>query len=150
MGASAQRIWQWWRRLVVLAVVAAVALPALRNRDSYPLSTYPVYATARGRVASLDTAVAVEENGRWSRLSLPVIAETDDPLIAEDRVGDLIADGLASQLCAEIARRARTEVNGVAVVAIEVVTERLDVVEVASGRHPPHERTVHARCPLRP
>ena len=139
----------WTRRLVTLAVLLAVISPAFRSRDSYPLSTYPVYATARARTGVLHTAVGVLEGGGRDRLSLAVIADTDDPLIAEDRVADAVRDGRADVLCDTIAGRARqaaAEGRLPQHVAIEVVSEELDFVLTTAEKAPPLSRTVHARC----
>jgi hypothetical protein len=130
------------RRLVVIAVLAAVASSTLRDRDSFPLSTYPMYATARGEIVDLATAVGFDATGIELRLSMATIAETDDPLIAESRVDRAIAAGRAGELCAEIAARA----HGRGVVTVEVVEERHDVVARTEGRASLLERTVHARC----
>jgi hypothetical protein len=160
MGTPARQPSLWRQRLAVLAVVAAVASPAVRGRDSFPLSTYPVYANARDRFQMLYTAVGVRPDGTWSRLSLPLIADTDDPLIAEDRVADAVNSGRAEALCTAIAARLRqtgravdpadthadTGVDNEAVVAVEVVAERVDLVAVATAQAAPMERTVHARC----
>lgn len=147
----------WGRRLATVAVVAAVLSPALRTRDSYPLSTYPVYATARQSTASLNTAVGLDDDGRWHRLSLAVIAATDDPLIAEDRVADAVRDGRTRQLCTAIADRAaergwgeRSGGRDPVIAEIEVVTERVDLVLTVAENAPPLDRTVHARCPVGP
>jgi hypothetical protein len=138
---------------MIVAVLAAVVSPAFRLRDSYPLSTYPVYATARARTGVLNTAIGIDIDGDWHRLSLGLIADTDDPLIAEDRVGDAIRDGRSDALCVAIASRAAeagSADENPRLAAIEVVRERLDLVQVAAEGAPPLSRTVHARCKVRP
>jgi hypothetical protein len=122
-------------------VLAAVISPALRDRDSFPLSTYPMYAFAREDEAVISTAVGIDAAGTVSRLSLPAIADTDDPLIAESLVARSIEGGRASTLCSEIAARAPA---GLA--SIEVVSERHDLVPQAAGQGSLVERIVHARC----
>lgn len=134
------------RRVVTTIVVAVVAAPAITGRDSYPLSTYPVYAGARPQVADLATAVAVGTDGTRLRLPLPVIGASDDPLIVEERVADAIRRNQANDLCRSIAQRARNPT----LTAIEVVTERVDLVQTAARGAPPLERIVHARCPVGP
>jgi hypothetical protein len=136
---------RWLRRAVVLATLAAVISPVLRDRDSAPLSTYPMYASARGREATLATAVGVDVDGATHRLSLSTIGRTDDPLIAESLVAGAIRAGRADALCAEIARRVHGEA-----VAVEVVEERHDVVDRAAGRPSIDGRTVHAHCDVGP
>lgn len=139
----------WVRPAVSVAVVALVASPALRQRDSYPLSTYPVYAEARPATAELPTAVGVTAAGDRIRLSPTAIGASDDPLIVADRVADSIAGGRAERLCLAIVERAVVERPRL--VGVEVVTETVDLVATAiDGATPPAARTVHARCPVAP
>lgn len=138
----------WVRPAVSVTVVALVASPALRQRDSYPLSTYPVYADARPAVADLPTAVGVTAGGDRVRLSPTVIGASDDPLIVADRVGDAIAAGRADALCLAIATRAATDRAGLS--GIEVVTDTVDLVATAADGTPPLARDVHAACPVTP
>ena len=136
---------RWRRRLTAALVAAAVISPAIRDRDSFPLSTYPVYATARERVAVLGTAVGVDEDGRRERLSMAAIGETDDPLIAESTVRNAVRAGRAQALCRAIARRVEPGLE-----AVEVVEETHDIVRRAAGDRSLLERQVHARCGVSP
>jgi hypothetical protein len=129
------------RRLLAAAAILAVVSPTIREHDSFPLSTYPVYASVRPRSATFATAFGENADGSEHRLAMSVIAATDDPLIAAGRVADAVADGRAGELCRQIARRVPA-----GVVAVVVTTEVHDVVEAARGRHSLLSRTVHARC----
>ena len=40
------------RSMVIVAVLVALVAPVLANRDSFPLSTYPMYARTRGAEVS--------------------------------------------------------------------------------------------------
>ena len=130
--------------MVVLAVLLAVLSPAVRGRDSFPLSTYPMYAETRGEVVSISTAVGVDATGHRRPLSLRAIAATDDPLIAESTVDDAIRGGRADALCALIAGRVGPDVT-----RVEVVDERHDVVARALGRPSLVHRSVRASCAVR-
>ena len=130
------------RRLVAVVVGTVVLIsPALRDHDSFPLSTYPIYASARPREATFVTAHGERADGSAHRLSINVIARTDDPLIAASRVADAVAAGRADELCAEIAARAPSDV-----VAVVVVRERHDVVDGARGEDSLLQREQLARC----
>jgi hypothetical protein len=111
----------------VVGTVVVIS-PALRDHDSFPLSTYPIYAVARPREAEFVTAHGVRADGSAQRLSMDVIARTDDPLIAASRVDDAVAAGRADELCAEIAARVPSDL-----VAVMVVREWHDVVAGARG-----------------
>lgn len=128
-------------RVAALVLVAVVLSPLVTGHDSYPLSTYPMYAFVRPREQTFDRVIAIERDGTERRLSMATIASTDDPLVAEQRVRDAVARGGADALCAQVAARAP---SGVA--SVLVVRERHDVVSVATGESEPLSRTVVARC----
>ena len=90
---------------------------------------------------TFSTAVGVGADGDVRRLSLQVIAQTDDPLIAESFVDVAVASGRAAALCSEIAGRVSAWAA-----TVEVVRERHDVVAAVSGEDSLLERTVHAAC----
>lgn len=143
------------RRWTALAVfVAVLASPALRNRDSFPLSTYPMYARDRGRTAELATVVGRRPDGSLVRLGLRIVADTDDPLIAQSSVRRAIDSGRAGAWCRAAARRlgptGRTggRAGGRSgVVELRVVRERVDVVAMARGAQAVGELVVEASCP---
>ena len=115
--------------------------PAIRNHDSFPLSTYPVYANVRPPTIEIDTAVGRAADAHEVRLSIRTIAATDDPLIAQQRVSAAVADGRADDLCARIAGRAPSDVT-----TVIVVHEVHDVVRAATGDRSLLSRTVVAQC----
>ena len=139
-----------------MLVVAAMVAPVVLDRDDFPLSTYPMYSRARLREQSLVTAVGVDAAGDRSRLSLQVIGASDDPLIVAAELRSAIADDRADEQCAAIAARlaaraaspgeGRTGAPPPSTVAVEVVTERVDVVAEVLGEPSVLDRTVHARC----
>ena len=140
MNASAANACRVWG---ALAVVGLVAAPAVIDLGLFPLSDYPIYANRRGRTATFTTAIGLDSDGTARRLSLEVVADTDDPLIAQSTVADAIAAGEADRLCAAIARR-----SGPRHPFIAVVTERHDVVRYAAGRTDSLlDRQVVAQCP---
>jgi hypothetical protein len=132
--------------LVVVFVVALVLSPVVRGRDSFPLSTYPMYAETRGRTVTVSTAVRRDGRGTVHRLSLGAIAGTDDPLLAESAIANAIAHGQADELCAEIAGRLSPDVRGD---AVEIVEERHDAVAAAAGEESVLHRRLVARCSVR-
>ncbi len=129
------------------AVVAALVAPVALDRDGFPLSTYPMYSRARGDRVTFATAQAVDPDGVASTLTLGVIGESDDPLVVAGELRDAIGDGRAAQRCVDIAERAaRWDGLPRSTVAIEVVTERHDVVAQVEDGNSLVDRTVHARC----
>jgi hypothetical protein len=128
---------------VVAAVLVVLVLPLVRNHDSFPLSTYPMYAGTRSGVETLPAVLGTDRDGRVERLSTTTIARSDDPLITTALLRQAIRSGRAEALCGEIAGRAPA-----GTVTIEVVEERLDLVASAAGDDEVLDRTVHARCPV--
>ena len=141
---TARRRW----RIATVLVVAAMVAPVVVDRDSFPLSTYPMYSRDRPRDVALVTAVGIDADGGRQRLSLAAIGDSDDPLIVAGELRAAIADGRADARCDDIAGRvaARPAGAGPEIVAVEVVTERHDVVDRTAGEPSELERTVHARC----
>src|SRR5262245_48825437 len=99
------RSFTWRHRIVAVGFIVGVISPAIFDGDSFPLSNYPMYADRATRFATLSTAVGVDGAGAVHRLSLGVIAASDDPLIAESFLEGAIRAGRAGALCAQIAGR---------------------------------------------
>ena len=137
-----------WAYVVSVAALALVFSPVLRpsQRDSYPLSTYPMFSYNRGRESALPTAVGVTLGGQIRRLSPELISGGYEPVRAFATVEASIENGDTAELCEEIAER--TVKSRDDLVAIEVVTEVHDVVAWFDGHKEPSQRIVHARCPL--
>lgn len=135
------------RILITAGVFVALVAPVVFDRDGFPLSTYPMYSSARGDVVSLATAQAVDAEGRTSALTLAVIGDSDDPLIVAGELRDAIRDGRADRRCDEIAERA-ADWGGLPVgsITIEIAIERHDVVAQVEDRSSLLERTVRASC----
>ncbi len=131
-------------RLTVAAfftVVAAVVAPAVRDRASFPLSTYPIYAHTRARNIVINVAVGVDADGTGRPLGLDAIADTDDPLIAQSTLDEAVARGRAEELCRLIASR-----SGTGVAAVEIAREEHDLIERVGGRYSIRNRDVIAQC----
>jgi hypothetical protein len=129
--------------VVSAAAIVAVLSPALHQRDSYPLSTYPMFSYDLGRIESIDTAVGYDVAGRRTRLSPTLIAGGSEVIHAAVTVTTAIAHGDTDALCAEIAARARSDGS---LVRIEVVTETYDVVTYFENHADPDPVVVHAAC----
>lgn len=135
------------RVLITAGVVAALVAPVALDRDSFPLSTYPMYSRTRGDTVVFVTAHAVSTDGAMSTLTLGVIGDSDDPLIVASALRDAVREDRALARCTEIARRAADWAGLPAdAVSIEVVSERHDVVAQVEGQPSVIDRTVHASC----
>ena len=134
-----------FRIVVTSAVLAAVVAPAVVDRASFPLSTYPIYAHARDRGLTVQVVSVIGSDGVRRPAGLDAIARTDDPLIAQSRIDRAVRDGTADQLCATIARRIGTVGH-----VVEISTDRYDLVDLLRDDAPPLDRRVVARCEVEP
>lgn len=131
-----------------VAVLAAVAYPLGREpgEDSFPLSTYPMFARSRPGVAAFDTALGFDAAGGAIPLGTRAIGGTAEPVHAAVTVQRAIDEGRAPALCAEIAARVAHD-GPEAVAVVEVV--RLEVAMAGfDGYDEALPRTVAARCPV--
>lgn len=132
------------RRVITIGTVVLLCAPVAFDRDGLPLSTYPMYARTRGAEVSFVTANGIDADGRRVSLGLGTIGESDDPLIVAGELRAAIRSGRAPDRCRDIA--SRVEDGAPEITAIEVVTERHDVIEHAAARASLVGRTVHATC----
>ena len=132
-------------RTAAIVLAAIVAAPALVSSgyDSFPFSTYPMFARDRARVASVSTVVVRDEDGNTERLSSGLIGGTQEPMLAMEAVSKAIDRDEADAFCHEVAgRAARSGIHGI----LEVVDEAYDTLDWFSGDHAPIRRVVRATC----
>lgn len=155
-GAPISR--RWRTRLfpytVSAAVLAAVLAPVSwePSRDSFPLSSYPMFSEARGGESRIATVVGIDERGQRVILDPRLIGGTDEVILASATVWQAVAGGPESsmRLCDEVARRvaARSRGRHAALTRLEVVVERFDTVAYFQGSDEPLKRQVSAHCPV--
>lgn len=135
--------------VATVAVIVAMVTPVILDRDSFPLSTYPMYSRARSVAVTIPTAVGVDGDGSEHRLSLDLIGASDDPLIVAGELRTAIAQGRAADRCRAIAARvSNSPAAELGLVRIEVVMERHNVVDQVTGEPSLLDRTIHAHCAL--
>jgi len=129
--------------VVGLAVLAPAVLPGAS--DGFPISTYPMFTSERGRVMGIDTVVLVD-GARRERLSPEEIGGTDEIVHAAVTVTDAIQDGPAAleRLCHEVAGRVRRAGT------VEIVTETHDTIALLQDDAVPLAVLVHERCAASP
>ena len=132
--------------LISVAVLAAVLWPAISpgHDDGFPISNYPMFATARERHGRFHTAVGVTADGDEVLLGPWTIGGSDEPMHAMETVRFAVADDTTDALCVEIAQRLdgpRTDIT-----SIEVRTDTMDAVAWFAGDEDPVASVVHSRC----
>lgn len=144
-----------WGSLISIVVVLGV-IPYALERDSFPHSNFPMFSSRRTTIESVDTAVAVSEDGaRQQRLTPTLISGSDEPVTAAVTVSRAIDRDGVDALCRDIAARVvRAEPSWLAdavggrLVEIEVVTETHDALRYFAGDRTPLRRDVHGSCPI--
>ncbi len=131
----------WVRRIATVAIVAALVSPAVRNHDSLPLSTYPMYSGTRSNISAFVTASGIDAQGNRTTLSALTIAGSRDRLIAQSFLNDAVRRGDANDICTEIASRVDRSLAG-----IEIATERHDTIARLQREASLEERDIHAAC----
>jgi hypothetical protein len=129
---------------LVLASVA-VLLPLLGSPrdDSFPLSTYPMFARDPGEFTVISTVVAEDRRGVTHRLSPSLIGGSPEPVLAAETARQAVQRGRTAALCDEVADRI-AESTAEDLVRVQVVTETHDLDQTDDA-----ERTtvlVHDRC----
>ena len=135
---------RYWRTWCTIALLVVMALPLFALGDGVPLSSYPMYASPRSDTTQFVVPVGVDRAGREVALSTPVIAGSNDPLVAESYLRETLARRGAGYLCARIAERSTNP----DVRQIEIRSERHRVVARVLGESSVVDRTILASCPV--
>jgi hypothetical protein len=136
------RVCAWGAVVGIVAIVGVV--PLALDRDSFPLSTYPMFSSRRTSTETVDTAIVVDATDQISRIDPRDIAGTDEVILAAVTVSDALRDGSAGLLCDDIVTRLGTRLPEGA--QVRIVTERYDAIEWYSGDRSPLSTVVHAEC----
>lgn len=128
-----------------MAIVAIVAVvPLALDRDSFPLSTYPMFSSRRTSTESVDTAVVIDAAGVVNRIDPRDIAGTDEVILAAVTVSEALRDDTAGALCRDIVARLGGRLPPSA--RVRIVTETYDAIEWYRGERNPLSTVVHQDC----
>ena len=137
---------------VTLGLSLAILSPLWRSppRDSFPLSSYPMFATPREQ-AGLDLAQTVSQGGVLHPVP-PRLLGGDEVLQAAATVAQAVRSGEAgaARLCRELAAAMAHDPDGRDVVRVEIAHQRWDPVATLAEGLGPLERRVVASCPVAP
>ena len=131
-----------------LTVVALVASPGFQHPDddSYPLSTYPMFARTRGK-PWLDFVEGVDERALAVRLPPRVVAN-DEVMQAAASVRRAVGQGPAglAPFCTSIAARVAESRELTQVRKVRIVGARFDPLRYFVEGPAPEERSLHWQC----
>jgi hypothetical protein len=125
--ASAELRFRRWPALLFSAIViGATGWPALRDppRDSFPLSTYPMFSTVR-EAAWIHVVVGFDGEGRERAIPPSMIANAE-VMQAAQTIAIAVGKWRARGLCAEVAERVARAPRYADVVRLEVQSRKLD------------------------
>ncbi len=123
-----------------------------RERDDYPLSTYPMFTTRREREVIVRHVLALDEAGVTKPLG-PDLVGNGAVIHAAATVRRAIEGGAAEALCGLVAARlsASDPPEAARTHAILVATSTFDLETYFAGARAPLRREIHSRCaPPRP
>ncbi len=147
MSGKAQALYAYTVSAIVLAVVAAPGLQEL-SYDSFPASSYPMFARGRAQVATIHHVVGITDDGRHRPIPPPLIAN-DEVLQAAATIATEIRAGRAATFCRQVALRVADEPRWQEFTWLEVTSDRYDVLTYFTGETKPQSRDIHARCRIR-
>lgn len=135
---------------VASCVLVGVTLsPVLRDPgdDGFPLSTYPMFATARPRTHTMSYALGVTATGERRTLR-PRLIGSAEVIQAYTMVGQAMRDKQsAAALCRAIAARIRAS-GDEEIVAVRIVTAKHDAIDaVVDGTF--GKETERVRCEVK-
>lgn len=134
---------------ITVGLVAITAYPVVLkpHEDSFPLSTYPMFARPRKTEQTLDYALG-ETAGGARRTLTPWLVGSGEVLQAQSVINRARATNKLRELCTSIAARVAADDRYADVVRILIVTGKHDAVEylVRDKRGPETER---ARCEVK-
>lgn len=142
------RLYAYAVSALTLAIVGWPATQKLEV-DGFPLSTYPMFAYPKPRVAEVTSALAVSESGESAPVPPRYIANSET-MQAIRTLRASVASGPRESLalCRAIAGRIRTasaqELRDAR--RVEIVSGRVDTIDYLAGRATPSSRRLHARC----
>jgi len=137
-----------WAYSFGLGVCAAVAAPALSKptSDSYPLSTYPMFAYERQktRLCHVD---GLDRAGQRTRLP-PKLVANDEAMQAARTIRLAVNAGpeRMALLCQRVAERLAQDAKFASVVRVRVIEGRFDSLSYFLGSTEPEELVVHHEC----
>lgn len=142
-----------WSLLVASVIVGLMFWPIVgkRSRDSFPLSTYPMFTSDRAR-ASVYRLLAVDESGDLSRAAAiePRYVAGDEVLLAAMTIRRAARRGRPARmrLCREVARTLVGANAHLGATRIVLVKETHDSLAYFVDGPEAGERKVLAGCPI--
>ena len=136
-----------WSYVLGAALIIAVLLPLAGDprADSFPFSTYPIFAGRQSSEATIPHAVVIDATGDRSPLP-PVAVANDEVIQAFETLRQAVRQGpeATARLCTRAADWYAGRAEGPA--RVEIVSDTYNVVAYFEGEKEPISTRVHASC----
>ena len=137
-----------WGGAVSCALLVAVIAPAFGDAgaDSYPFSTYPMFARPKAKTV-IPFAEGIDAAGRATRLG-PELVANGEVMQAAHTLHRAMRAGQErlEQLCTRIAEAVAAESRLASVVRVRIAEGTFDSVGYFLGASEPETRTIHLEC----
>jgi len=137
-----------WAYRVSFALLVAVMVPAFGDpaADSYPLSTYPMFARPKAKTY-IAFAEGIDDQEHATRLG-PALVANGEVMQASHTLHRAIRGGpeRLAQVCARIADGVAADARHASVVRIRLAEGQFDSVGYFLGAREPETRTIHHHC----
>ncbi|MGH1345015.1 MAG: hypothetical protein ACRBN8_25875 [Nannocystales bacterium] len=137
--------WRLWAGTVALAMTSAIVWPVIPDKDSFPLSNYPMFSTPKTTRAKIYHLVGFTPTGQGMPLS-PSMLDTDEIMQAYQTAKLAIRGGRAQRLCEETALRVASSDDFADVTRVEVRIDVFDAVHYWEGDRSTEHSRVIAKC----
>ncbi len=133
---------------LVLAGLVASPLFGAFPGDSFPVSTYPMFASARSSEVLMPHAIAYTADGEERRVR-PHDVANDEVIQAFSTIRQAIRQGqeAVDQLCQHIAQNVARHDD---VVTVQIVTSHYDALEYFDGDKEAKDRWIEGECAVAP
>lgn len=137
---------RWAAASFSVALLALVLAPLARERDSFPLSSYPMFSSVRTK-PWISVVVGRDAQGEQRPIP-PTLVANAEVMQAAQTIANAVKRKQAEQLCERVATRVASEPAWADVVSIEVQSRQFDPLTYFTsdeGRTPLRVRR-RARC----
>jgi hypothetical protein len=144
--------WRLYGYAVIVVILGATVYPVSwpLGRDSFPLSSYPMFSRRLPTAGmTVQYAIGVDAGGGRHHLAPELIAN-DEVLQARAVLAHAVGRGRAGvdALCTHIAGRVARTKRLRHVIEVRIVTGNHDAVAYLTGRDRVGKERLHGRCPI--
>ena len=136
----------------IAVFIGAVVFPAFQDppKDSFPLSTYPMFSGSKPRV-TLNEVLGEDARGKDYILEPELIAESGEPMQVIATLRRVIEGGwrMRSDFCKAVASRIAADPAFEHIERVRLVTRTRDPVAFYEGRESGNQEKTWRRCSVR-